>query len=119
MTKKQKIWLGIFGAMFLIPEILWGLCGNFLYNVIRFMFSMKESEVFYSFFKFPDSSHSTILLKSFLLVQMAGLSGIFGFVRKIKIKKIFKCLLLLLIIIIIISNIFFLIFTLNFNPKIG
>jgi len=24
MTKKQKIWLAVFGAMFLVPEILWG-----------------------------------------------------------------------------------------------
>jgi hypothetical protein len=24
MTKKQKIWLAVFGAMFLVPEVLWG-----------------------------------------------------------------------------------------------
>jgi len=30
MTKKQKIWLTVFGAMFLVPEILWlvGIRGN-------------------------------------------------------------------------------------------
>jgi len=32
MAKKQKIWLGIFLAMFLVPEILWGgVVGKFIY----------------------------------------------------------------------------------------
>lgn len=31
MTKKQKIWLGIFVAMFVVPEVLWGgLASTFL-----------------------------------------------------------------------------------------
>lgn len=31
MTKTQKIWLGLFLAMFIVPEILWSPVGNFVY----------------------------------------------------------------------------------------
>lgn len=29
----QKVWLGIFLAMFLVPEILWSPVGNFIYEL--------------------------------------------------------------------------------------
>lgn len=32
MTKVQKIWLSVFLAMFLVPEILWSPVGNFWYE---------------------------------------------------------------------------------------
>lgn len=32
MTKPQKIWLSVFLAMFLIPELLWSPIGNFAYE---------------------------------------------------------------------------------------
>jgi len=35
MTKKQKIWLGIFLAMFLIPEALWSPVGNIVYELTQ------------------------------------------------------------------------------------
>jgi len=34
MTKKLKIWLGIFLAMFVVPEVLWSPVGNFIYSFI-------------------------------------------------------------------------------------
>lgn len=34
MTKNQKIWLFVFLAMFIIPEILWGLLNTFLFGAI-------------------------------------------------------------------------------------
>jgi len=34
MDKRQKIWLGIFGAMFLVPEILWSPMIDFYYQLI-------------------------------------------------------------------------------------
>ena len=33
LSKKQKVWLGIFGAMFLVPEILWSPVLNFSYSI--------------------------------------------------------------------------------------
>lgn len=33
MTKKQKIWLGIFLAMFIIPEVLWSPVMNYWYAI--------------------------------------------------------------------------------------
>lgn len=35
MIKKQKILLGIFLALFLVPEILWSPVGNFIYSVFQ------------------------------------------------------------------------------------
>src|SRR3989344_1308143 len=35
MTKKQKIWLWVFIAMFAVPEILWSPVANFLYIFYR------------------------------------------------------------------------------------
>lgn len=119
MTKTQKIWFSIFLAMFLVPEILWSLTSNFLYNIIRFILGLNESKIFYNLLKFPDSSHSKVLLITTLLIQFIGLLGIFLFVLKSKLKTIFKWLILSLLIILIISIVFFLIFVVNVNPSIG
>src|SRR5690349_9937016 len=35
MTKKQKIWLAIFLAMFIVPEIIWSPISNYLYAFIN------------------------------------------------------------------------------------
>ena len=35
MTKKQKIWLGVFLAMFLVPEILWSPVGNIIFELFQ------------------------------------------------------------------------------------
>jgi hypothetical protein len=35
MIQKQKIWLGIFLAMFILPEILWSPIINFIYSVFN------------------------------------------------------------------------------------
>ena len=34
MTKKQKIWLGVFLAMFLVPEILWSPIVDEIYSTL-------------------------------------------------------------------------------------
>ncbi|HOI97456.1 MAG TPA: hypothetical protein PLA19_03055 [Candidatus Pacearchaeota archaeon] len=34
MDRRQKVWLGIFGAMFLVPEILWSPMISFIYILI-------------------------------------------------------------------------------------
>lgn len=33
MTKKQKLWLWVFIALFVIPELLWSPVGNFVYSL--------------------------------------------------------------------------------------
>ena len=35
MTKKQKIWLCVFLAMFIIPELLWSPILNFAYSIVQ------------------------------------------------------------------------------------
>ena len=35
MTKKQKIWLGVFLALFIVPEVLWSPVGNFVYEIMQ------------------------------------------------------------------------------------
>ncbi|MFA5990988.1 MAG: hypothetical protein WC794_01935 [Candidatus Doudnabacteria bacterium] len=35
MTKVQKIWLSVFLAMFLVPEILWSPVGNTVYSFFQ------------------------------------------------------------------------------------
>ena len=55
MSKKQKIWLGVFLAMFIIPELLWSPILNTLYelwqsgNVIPFRenFIMASDNLLY------------------------------------------------------------------------
>ena len=44
LSKKQKVWLYIFGAMFLIPEILWGNIINILQ--IYFLPIFKNRQIF-------------------------------------------------------------------------
>lgn len=35
MTKKQKVWLGIFLAVFIVPEVLWNPVVNTLYSFFQ------------------------------------------------------------------------------------
>ena len=35
MTKKQKVWLGIFLAMFIVPEVLWSPVGNVINSLLQ------------------------------------------------------------------------------------
>ncbi len=78
MTKKQKIWLGIFGAMFLIPEILWisGIRGNIEIP----WFPINDFKEF-----------KNILIAYFTtLIPFIGLVGIFKIISKLKINKKMK-----------------------------
>lgn len=120
MTKKQRIWFTVFWTMFLVPEVLWGLIGNFLYNIIRFTMGFDESKIFYSLFQFPDSSQTRLPLILIILIQILGLLGIaYNIVLICKIKKIFKYSIMLFLLIMILVGLSFLSFILNFNPQIG
>jgi len=103
LSKMQKIWLGIFGAMFLIPEIL------FL-NIIAFvsiLFFSKEIPTIASlFFK----SISPIIFLIILFVEIIGVLGLAIFCMKLKRKLL---AILLGIIVLWLSFIFLFINTLS------
>ncbi len=79
MTKKQKIWLAIFGAMFLVPEILW--------SPILGLWSI-DKEIF--------NIGNRILLTIVVLLQFLGCLGLlFSIYNFKKIKNIFYLFILL------------------------
>lgn len=119
MTKAQKIWFAVFLAMFLVPEVLWGLIGNFLYNNIRFAIGLNEGQTFYHILKFPNSAHSNLSLKTTIFIQALGLCGLLYSLSKLRIKKVIKYLIYILVFILIVAAIMFLILINNFNPQIG
>ena len=76
MTKVQKIWLGIFLAMFIVPEILWSPVGNFLYSMYK---PSQQGSIQVLRNNFLLNSENINILSTVLFIQMAGLlfSGIF------------------------------------------
>ncbi len=70
MTKKQKIWLGVFLAMFIIPEVLWSPVGNRLYA--NFFSGDKNSVSVFRPNFFTDVDNSNIISKV-LFIQFLGL----------------------------------------------
>jgi len=117
MTKKQKIWMWIFIAMFAIPEILWSPITNILFSFfskpINGAPSILRSNVLF------DYGHDTIL-KTVILVQLIGstIFTIFWFknIRNVSSKVKFWIVALLGLIIWLISmSVFYLVFI--FNPN--
>ena len=101
MTKKQKVWLGIFLSMFVVPEVLWSPVGNTLYSF--FQSGKIVSQVFRSNFLLEYRYES--LFKIIITIQL--ISIILALFRVIKYRKnirnlvlwpfIFICLLLAII----------------------
>jgi hypothetical protein len=79
MSKKQKVWLWIFIAMFAVPEVLWNPVGNFLYSwfsplqngsirTLRDNFLMKSNNLnLYSFILFVQFLGMLLFLIIFLM----------------------------------------------------
>ena len=66
MTKRQKIWLTVFLAMFVVPEILWSPVGNFIYELYKntgFPFRLTILE----------KTDNINILSTVLFIQMLGL----------------------------------------------
>jgi len=96
----QKIWLGIFGVMFLIPEILWSPILSFL----LFFLGVEQTNLLSIFFKNYDFSIFISLI--IVLVEFIGAFGLFIINMKIKNKLfsvIFGIILLWLIFIMFLS----------------
>jgi len=69
MTKMQKVWLAIFLAMFIMPEVLWSPVGNSAYEF--YMTSYGNTHPFRNnFLQNPDNIN---ILSTVLFIQMAGL----------------------------------------------
>lgn len=71
MTNKQKIWLSIFLAMFLIPEILWSQFANTLFYGIKAIITNNWGPVGYiGILPIPQTQ---IIVKLLLLIKFLGL----------------------------------------------
>jgi len=81
MTKTQKIWLWIFGLMFVVPEILFITTPALIMSIAGKSFSEISSFVinYSSFLKYP------LLLLLIVVVEWIGVFGLF--VLSIKINK--------------------------------
>ncbi len=86
MAKKQKIWLAIFLAMFLVPEILWisGIRGNIEIPWLPINNFHQLAGILVAYFT--------------TLVPCIGLLGLFKIVMKLEIAKWLKSFLIIMII---------------------
>ncbi len=66
MSKVQKILLGIFLAMFIVPEVLWSPVGNFIYELERNTGKPYRQS-------FLESSSNANTLSTVLFIQTLGL----------------------------------------------
>jgi len=113
MAKKQKIWLGIFLAMFLVPEILWNPMVNFYYELFQ------SGDVHPLRNNFLTNADNFSILKFIMLAQFIGLAVSSFFIAKSRIRAIVKMLLSFLIILSILLAGFAVLFIFYNNPQIG
>ncbi len=87
LSKMQKIWLGVFGAMFLIPEILF-------FNIVSYIsvlfFSREMSTIALLFLK--NNSLSPTIFLIILFIEIIGVLGLLIFCIKFN-KKLFSVIL--------------------------
>jgi hypothetical protein len=122
MTKKQKIWLAVFLAMFLVPEILWPQSTIILYSWIREVFfgispvagEFSRFSIF-SFNQLPQLSNALFLLKMFGLVS----AFIYSLILFSKSKNVKILITNIIIALLLIVNLFYILFLINFSPRIG
>jgi hypothetical protein len=84
MAKNQKIWFVVFGAIFLIPEILWSPLVNFYYELLR------TGDVFPLCANFLTNSDNFAIWKLVLWVQFFSLLLASGVLAMSNSKKIIK-----------------------------
>jgi hypothetical protein len=122
MAKKQKIWLAVFLAMFLVPEILWPQSTIILYSWIREVFfgispvagEFSRFSIF-SFNQLPQLSNALFLLKMFGLVS----AFIYSLILFSKSKNVKILIINIIITLLLLVNLFYILFLINFNPRIG
>jgi len=122
MAKKQKIWLAVFLAMFLVPEILWPQSTIILYSWIREIFfsvspvagEFSRFSIF-SFNQLPQLSNTLFLLKMFGLVS----AFIYSLILFSKSKNVKILIINIIIALLLFVNLFYILFLINFSPRIG
>lgn len=118
MTKKQKIWLGIFLAMFVIPELLWSPVGNFYYELSQ---TSKSGGTYPFRDNFLQDSDNLSILKSVLLIQFIGFTlfvYMFWKHRQTVNNPYLRWMLILLFLAIFILSAFSAYFVFTFSPDI-
>ncbi len=65
----QKIWLGVFLAMFLVPEILWSPVGNFVYELFSDSANVKPFRDNFLYQTMDNANY----LSSILFIQLLGI----------------------------------------------
>ena len=110
MNKKQKIWLGVFLGMFIVPEILWSPVTNVVYGLIQ---NSNHVKSFRS--NFLTNSDYNVFLILFLFIQFIGLIGTFILIKKNNLTYRYKLFLILIILILLIITgfSFFTVFSLS------
>jgi len=88
LSKIQKIWLGIFGAMFLIPEILWSPIMNFSYTIWE---SKNIPTILRNNFLIHSDYRSMVAFV--VLIQCIGLLSSLILILRSKTNFIFKIIL--------------------------
>jgi len=118
MTKKQKIWLYVFLALFVIPEVLWSPVGNFYYELSQTSKS-GGTEPFRD--NFLQNSDNLSILKVVLLIQFIGFTlflYMFWKHRGLISNPYLRYLLVLLFLAIFILSAFSAYFAFTFSPDI-
>jgi hypothetical protein len=117
MTKKQKIWMWIFIAMFAVPEILWSPVMNFYYQLSQTGGSGGTHPLRYNFLQYSDNLS---YLKFVIFVQLLGLIGalIIALKNKNSKNKILRYLFILLLSLFVLIVGFVLYFALSFSINV-
>ncbi len=118
MTKKQKIWLSVFLAMFIVPEVLWSPVGNFYYEFYQ---GMKQSTVYPFRDNFLQHSDNLSILKIVVFIQCVG-AALFLYVfwkhRREVSNQYSRWIIILLSLLLLILSGFFVYFSFSFSPDI-
>jgi len=74
MSKKQKVWLYVFLALFVIPEVLWSPAINYIYELSQ-MSTRDELSAFRNNF-LTQGNYGFVWYGFVLLIELIGLVGI-------------------------------------------
>lgn len=108
LTKKQKIWLWIFGAMFAIPEIVWSPVLNFYYEFWQSGWSGNVHPIRNNFLQNSDNLN---YLKLIFFIQSIGLIlFLISLIKNRKSIKLSNYLLLIVLSIIILLLVAFVLY---------
>ena len=90
LSKIQKIWLWIFGGMFIVPEVIWSPVINLIYNLLQ---NSNNAKILRPNF-LTDTDNLYILLYV-LCIQFIGILGSAIIITRGKMSFKFKILLVL------------------------